>query len=108
MALPAITPGIKTAIETEALSLESFLFVSLVLPQDENKTAVEMMSSAAAQAVENLLILFCMMISFHPDYTVGTGVSPVQSELAGSKSRAIPPVGNGKLKFPHPTLKIFI
>jgi hypothetical protein len=52
------------------------------------------------------------MIFFHPDYTVGAGIPPVQSRRKnGAESRAIPPVGNCRTRSQeqrpvHPTLKI--
>jgi hypothetical protein len=40
------------------------------------------------------------VIFFHPDYTVGTGISPIQSRRKnGADSRAIPPVGNCRTRF---------
>ena len=40
------------------------------------------------------------LVFFHPDYTVGPGVTPGQRPPKGSRSRTIPPVGEL-----HPTLK---
>ena len=66
---------------------------------------------------------------YHPDYTVGPGVSPDHGECRperivstvdqkpdpqvvrflsarGHPSRALPPIGNWELVFPHPALKV--
>jgi hypothetical protein len=39
---------------------------------------------------------------YHPDYTVGPGVSP---DPAPKRSRAIPPIRNWRLSSPHPAPK---
>lgn len=34
------------------------------------------------------------LIFFHPDYTVGTGISPVPAKPFSFSSRTLPPIGN--------------
>ncbi len=43
---------------------------------------------------ETAYIIVLTHIFFHPDYTVGPGVSPGQRTCLQVRSRTIPPVGN--------------
>ena len=63
------------------------------LISDSVKKALKLISLRADVADVNAVRMYLINTSsvfFHPDFTVGTGISPVQHE----RSRTLPPVGN--------------